>query len=197
MRNRGLHDALRDFALEVAATLAAEVEAGAEVPFELVEERTRGPVLYHYRALTSEFIAGRWELLRSLPSCSRAAETLGAGAAPYLRVQGLSGKDAEPALRAMLDRLYEEATSFAFPEERFERVYSEVERTLYEGSALLTILCPLDGLELSDRELGLGDGLALVRPESATGAPRESHVSQFSPPSVTSGRSSRRLICVA
>ena len=27
----------------------------------------------------------------------------------------------------MLERLYEDATSFGFPEERFERVYGEVE----------------------------------------------------------------------
>ena len=62
---------------------------------------------------------------------SRAAEELGSGASLWLRVNGggagVSGEQAEPALRAMLERLYEDATSFGFPEERFERVYLEVE----------------------------------------------------------------------
>ena len=34
----------------------------------------------------------------------------------------------------MLERLYEDATSFGFPEERFERLYREVEATLYRDA---------------------------------------------------------------
>ena len=68
------------------------------------------------------FIAERWERLRELESCARAAELLGAGSAGWLRVNGLRGEQAEPALQAMLERRYEDATSFGFPEERFERV---------------------------------------------------------------------------
>ena len=134
MRNRTLHDALRDFALEVAALLQEEVRSGAEVAFELDEEPGSGGVLYRYRALTTEFIDARWEQLRALPGCGPAAEALGSGAASYLRLRGVPGVDAEPALRAMLDRLYTEVTSFEFPEERFETVYAEVERTLYDGT---------------------------------------------------------------
>ena len=49
-------------------------------------------------------------------------------------MNGLRGEQAEPALQAMLERLYEDATSFGFPEERFERVYREVEATLYRDA---------------------------------------------------------------
>ena len=38
MRNRALHDALREFALETAAHLTHELERGAEIPFDVVEE---------------------------------------------------------------------------------------------------------------------------------------------------------------
>src|SRR4051812_11412171 len=60
VRNRALHDALRDFALEAASALGAELNAGAEIPFEVVEEPGGSTVLYNYKPLTTEFIAARW-----------------------------------------------------------------------------------------------------------------------------------------
>ena len=137
MRNRALHDALRDFALEAAALLTDELKAGAEVEFDVVDEGRgggRGPALYRYEPRTGAFIEARWDQLRELPACERACGELGAGASAWLRVNGLRGEQAEPALRAMLERLYEDATSFGFPEERFERVYGEVELTLYRDA---------------------------------------------------------------
>src|SRR3954470_11444572 len=80
MRNRALHDALRDFALEAAALLNDDQKAGAEIEFDVDEEaRRRGPVLYRYRPLTDRFINQRWHRLRDLPGCSRAAAALGDG----------------------------------------------------------------------------------------------------------------------
>ncbi|HYI79486.1 MAG TPA: hypothetical protein VEW67_01335, partial [Thermoleophilaceae bacterium] len=163
MRNRELHDALRAFALETAALLSEDQERGAEIEFDLDEgSRRGGPTLYHYRPLTGKFVADRWPRLRGLPSCARARDALGTGAAAYLRINGLRGAEAEPALRAMLERLYEDATDLSFPEERFERVYSEVERTLYERSQSATVLAPVHGLILDCDRVDLGGGLALV-----------------------------------
>jgi hypothetical protein len=164
MRNRELHDALRAFALETAALLSEDQERGAEIEFDLDEgSRRGGPTLYHYRPLTAKFVGDRWPRLRSLPSCARARDALGSGAAAYLRINGLRGAEAEPALRAMLERLYEDATDLSFPEERFERVYAEVERTLYERSQSATVLAPVHGLILDCDRVDLGGGLALVR----------------------------------
>jgi hypothetical protein len=172
MRNRALHDALRDFALEAAALLLEDQRSGAELEFDVDEEpRRRGPVLYRYRPLTERFIRERWDRLRELPCCPRAAETLGTGASVYLRVRGLRGEQAEPALMAMLERLYEDATSFEFPEERFERVYEEVERTLYQGTVHTTVLAALPGLFLDVRRVELGDGLILARGDSVDAPP--------------------------
>jgi hypothetical protein len=172
MRNRVLHDALREFALEAAALLCDDQRAGAELQFDVEEGSVRGrPALYRYRPLTERYIGERWQRLRDLDSCARAAEALGAGAAAYLRVNGLRGEQAEPALQAMLERLYEDATSFGFPEERFDRVYADVERTLYRDAVRGVVLAPLHGLWLEPGRVELGDGLALVRGETAEAPP--------------------------
>lgn len=168
MRNRVLHDALRDFALEAAALLSDDLKAGAEVQFDVVDEGDRrGPVLYRYQPRTGAFIGERWARLRELRSCGPACMELGAGAASWLRVNGLRGEQAEPALQAMLERLYEDATSFGFPEERFERVYREVETTLYRGAVRDRVVAPLDGAWMDAERLDLGGGLSLVRGDHA------------------------------
>lgn len=172
MRNRELHDTLRDFALEVAALLEEDLRQGAEIEFE-VDEQPAGSktVLYRYTPLTAKFIDARWERLRALPSCEAACRALGHGAALFLRLQGIPGVDAEPALRALLDRLYADATSFEFPEERFENVYADVERTLYEDSVAATVLAPLPGLELEHGRVDLGDGMSLIGGEAIDAPP--------------------------
>src|SRR3954452_7719114 len=163
MRNRALHDALKDFALEAAQQLTHEVEQGAEIPFDVIEEPGGRTVLYNYRPLTSEFIAARWDAIRGLPSFDRATEALGSGAENYLRTQASAGAaDSEPALEAMLERIYADATSFEFPEERFERVYAEVERALFQNVLRTAIVAPLHGFEMEHDRLDLGDGLFLI-----------------------------------
>jgi hypothetical protein len=173
MRNRALHDALRNFALEAAALLTDDLKDGAEVEFDVVDEGGgRGPALYRYEPRTGAFIEERWPRLRELPSCEPACRELGAGASAWLRVNGLRGEQAEPALRAMLERLYEDATSFGFPEERFERVYREVEATLYRDALAARVVAPLRGVAIEADRIDLGDGLSLVRGELAD-APAE------------------------
>src|SRR3954463_7605522 len=163
MRNRALHDALKDFALEAAQQLTHEVQQGAEIPFDVIEEPGGRTVLYNYRPLTTEFIAARWQELRGLPSFDRATEALGSGAENYLRTQASAGTaDSEPALQAMLERIYADATSFEFPEERFERVYAEVERALFQNVLRTAIVAPLHGFEMAHDRLDLGDGLFLI-----------------------------------
>ena len=162
MRNRALHDALRDFALEAAALLVRATDEGAEIGFALDERSRGGATLYRYRPLTSEFIGARWEKLRTLPTFGPAARALGTGARAYLRRRGEPGADAEPAMRAMLERLYTDSTSFAFPEDRFERVYGGVERALYAGTVRATVVAPVIGLRLEGARVELGGDLALV-----------------------------------
>jgi hypothetical protein len=174
MRNPALHEALRDFALESAALLTDDLKAGAEIGFDVVDEGGRpgrGPALYRYKPRTESFVAERWARLRELPACARACEELGAGAAAWLRVNGLRGEQAEPALQAMLDRLYEDSTSFGFPEERFERVYREVELTLYAHAVRARLVVPLRGAWIDAERVDLGGGLSLVRGDRADAPP--------------------------
>ena len=170
MRNRALHDALRDFALEAAALLTDDLKAGAEVEFDVVDEGGgRGPALYRYEPRTGAFIEERWPQLRELPACERACAELGAGASAWLRMNGLRGEQAEPALQAMLERLYEDATSFGFPEERFDRVYREVELTLYRDAVRARVTAPVRGAWMEAERVELGDGLSLVRGDRVDG----------------------------
>jgi hypothetical protein len=170
MRNRALHEALRNFALEAAALLTEELKAGAEVGFDVVDESGgRGPALYRYEPRTGAFIEERWAQLRALPSSDAACRELGAGASAWLRVNGLRGEQAEPALQAMLERLYEDATSFGFPEERFDRVYGEVELTLYRDAVRARVIAPLLGAWMDAERVELGDGLSLMRGDALEG----------------------------
>jgi hypothetical protein len=164
MRNRALHDALRNFALEAASNLTHELEQGAEIPFDVVEEPGRRAVLYNYHPLTSEFISQRWASLRELPAFGPAVEALGSGAENYLRAQASASTapDSEPALAAMLERIYADATSFEFPEERFERVYADVEHALFQNTLRIAIVTPLHGVEMEHDRLDLGDGIFLI-----------------------------------
>jgi hypothetical protein len=170
MRNRALHDALRNFALEAAALLTDDLKAGAEVEFDVVDEGGgRGPALYRYEPRTGGFIEERWPRLRELPACEPACRELGAGASAWLRVNGLRGEQAEPALQAMLERLYEDATSFGFPEERFDRVYGEVELTLYRDAVRARVIAPLNGAWMDAERVELGNGLSLARGDAVEG----------------------------
>ena len=193
MRNRALHDALRDFALEAAALLTQDTRAGAEVEFDLAEQPAGGATLYRYRPLTDEFIAGRWPGLRALPTCERAGHELGAGARAYLSVRGAPGVDPEPALRAMLERLYEDATEFAFPEERFERVYEEVERTLFHDALTATVIAPMPGVRIAGERVELGDGLSLVRGDALEAPPEAVWLGTGEP---GEGRAAPNVLCV-
>ncbi len=173
MPNQALHVALRAFALEAAALLTEDLDGGAELQFDLEDEGSRrGPALYRYRPLTEVFLGERWTRLRVLPSFEPAALALGAGAARLMRAHGLRGEDAGHALRAMLERLYEDSTSFRFPEERFRRVIAEVEQTLEQGAAQALIVAALPGLALDADRIELGEGLSIEHGEDV-GAPPE------------------------
>src|ERR1700680_802361 len=80
MRSRQLETALTEFIEAAAWHLAAELAAGAEVPFEVGSRLGRrgraSPPLYCYRALTGTFIAERHDALATLPAYAEAAKLL-------------------------------------------------------------------------------------------------------------------------
>ncbi len=183
MHNPTLHAVLEAFAADAAGQLAAETASGAEVPFEVIEEPGARASLYCYRPLTGVFIRDRLGLLTALPTYAPAARALGglAGVDAYLRQRGESRIPGEPreradvALRAFLSYVFAERSEFGFDPVRFEQAYGELERALYEGRCVATVIAPLLGLALepSTRELPLGDGLALMRGDVFPDAPAD------------------------
>ena len=67
------------------------------------------------------------------------------------------------------------AASSGSTRSRFENAYAELERALYEGRCVATVIAPLLGiaLESSTNELALGDGLSLMRGDAVPDAPAE------------------------
>jgi len=174
MHNRALCDALRDLGREVGMLVKRELESGADLPFEVLEAgggERGGPVLYRYRPLTAAFVAERWAIARELDPYRRAVRLLGAHAAgPYLRHRGLPGSDPDVALRDLMERLFDEATSFDLPDERFRRLHAEIDATLADAAVEATVVAPLHGVRIASARVDLGDGLFLVR-RSAAGSP--------------------------
>ena len=184
MRNGTLHGVIEAFAAEAAMALCAETASGAEIPFELVDAAggPRGRVpLYCYRPLTGAYIRERLQLIAALPTYAPAVRALCGfeGVDAYLRQQGETRIPSErrecahAVLNMFLSVLYAERSDFEFDEERFEQAYEALERSLYEGRAITTVVAPLLGIELDGgtTEVALGEGLAFVRGDSLDDVP--------------------------
>jgi hypothetical protein len=172
MPGRELHDALRRLAADVGELLTADIEGGAELPFEVIEQGTRmSPVLYRYRPLTADFIAERWRRVRDLESYAPAAALLAPGAATYLRHRGYHASDPDDAVRDLVQRVFEDATSFVLPEERLERIREELDATLAGSPVVATVAAPVHGVRISQARVELADGLALARRSGIGAAP--------------------------
>lgn len=183
MRNGTLHATLEAFTLDVASALQTERDGGAEVAFEMVEEPGRGTPLYCYRPLTARFIDERLGLLITLPTYAPAAralesiETLPA----YLRHHAETRTDGSPreqartALALFLAAVFAERDRFEFDRTRFEMAFAQLERTIYKGRCVNTVIAPLLGVALDPetREVSLGDGVSLVRGETLDDVPVE------------------------
>ncbi len=183
MPNSTLHSTLEAFVADAACQLAAERARGAEVPFEIIEERRGRVPLYCYRPLTGIFIRDRLGLLSALPTYAPAARALAplAGAENYLRQRGETRIPAEPreradaALRSFLGSIFDERSEFELDPDRFTTAYAELESSLYEGRCVTTVIAPLLGLALDpeSREVPLGDGLSLVQGDTLPDAPTD------------------------
>jgi hypothetical protein len=183
VHNTTLHATLEAFAADAAGQLAAETASGAEIPFEVVEEPGARASLYCYRPLTGAFIRDRLGMLSALPTYAPAARALAAldGVDAYLRqrgearIPGDARERADAALRAFLSNVFADRSEFGFDPVRFEKSYAELERALYEGRCVATVIAPLLGiaLESSTKELALGDGLSLMRGDAVPDAPAE------------------------
>jgi hypothetical protein len=179
VRNRALHDQLYSFAAVSAERLSTAVLEGAEIPFEVDESPGATSVLYRYRPLSGQFVREHMAELRAADGFAPALLALSKleGSSAYLRVLGqtyvpASERDrAEAVLQEFLVRLYEDMTAFELDETRFERVYAELESTIYDDTVVTTVLAPLSGVRLGDERWELGSGLALARGDACDAPP--------------------------
>lgn len=183
MRNRALHALLEAFTSDAAGQLRADAAGGAEVPFEVVESRGAAAPLYCYRPLTEEFIGERAGKLSALTTYTPAVRALAGleGLDDYLRHREEPRKPRDPraradaVLRAFLSAVFAERSEFGFERQRFEVAYGELERVLYEGRRVSTVIAPLLGIALDPHttEVPLSEGLSLVRGDILDDAPPE------------------------
>ena len=183
MRNGTLHRLLEAFTADAGGQLAAETAGGAEIAFELIEEPGGRAPLYCYRPMTGAFIRERLGVVAALPTYAPAARALSSleGVEAYLRasgeprVPGDMRERADVALRLFLAHVFAERSEFGFDPARFEAAYAELERAVYDGRCITTVVAPMLGVALdhSTSELALGDGLSLVRGESLSDAPAD------------------------
>jgi hypothetical protein len=180
MHNRQLHAALSAFAEEAAWQLASETAAGAEVPFEVVEQGRRDAPLYCYRPLTDAFIAQRGSMLAGLPSHLHALQALsGAGRLDaYLEARGERAPSdprarAEAVLHVFLARVFEESTDFELSHARFERAFAELRAAALDGRSEVQAIAPVLGIEIASEEVALTEGLSLTRGDVLDDVPAE------------------------
>jgi hypothetical protein len=181
VRSHTLNAALRRYVEEVAWTLSADTAEGAEVPFELVEERgARSTALYCYRPLVDEFLRERQSSLLRLDGHQPALRALAQheGLARYLKAAGErvppdQGARARAALELFLQRVFAEQTTFDFDAQRFDRSYRQLEEAIFAGRTHAAAIVPVLGLDIASDEIVLGEGLTLTRTAAFPGAPHE------------------------
>lgn len=166
--------------------LSETVADGAEVPFELAQEGSRRSPLYCYRPLTTNFLSAHCKELLRLATARAAIEELEAlpTASRYLRSRGWHAGQSQSAiadafLQAFLAHLWEHASTFTFDAERFAGVYKDVERQLYQGQAITTVLTPIEGLWVESDEVVFDDELSIVGAGQLSATPSDARCQQL------------------
>ncbi len=184
MRSLQLQAALTDYLEMAAAHLHAEVEAGAEVPFELEQQRGRrrsgSAPLYCYRPLTDEFIAARMNDLERLPGYGQAARLLAdfEGLGRYVASMGAEIAQAggragvRAAIAALLGEVFAEQTDFQLQPERLRAALERLEGSALASTSEVTLVATLHGLTITSAELSLTRGLTIAQPHALDGLPQ-------------------------
>jgi hypothetical protein len=184
MRSRQLHTALTEYLEAAGSHLRADLEDGAEVPFEVGSHVGRrgagGTPLYCYRALTSEFIAEREGALKRVPGHAEAAKLLESfdGLDRYLASAGAEvartrghGRG-RAAIRLLLEDVFQEQADFQVRPERVAAAIERLESSASAGPNQLALVATLHGLTISSAEIHLAKGLVVAHPQAIEGVPQ-------------------------
>jgi hypothetical protein len=162
-----LHVALRAFCLAAFADLAPEA-GGGELPFVVAEH---GSGLYEYQPLVRQHVEARAFWLAKLPDAKIALGELRRepAAAIFARARGESSADRalfQAILLPLLTRTAEACGGFDWEDGAFERVYAELERSLYGSNRSYAAVAPLVGLAVGERVV-LARGFSVHRSSPA------------------------------
>lgn len=184
MRSVQLQSALTDYLRAAAALLSGELADGAEIPFELEQQPSRGargPSLYCYRPLTAQFVADRRPELEDLPEYAVASRQLTAfeGLDRYLVAVGEDVTRLTPtaqvraAIGSLLGDVFSEQSDFELHDERVSAALHRLQSSALTATAEVTIVARLSGVTITSPELPLTAGLTIARPEAIEGLPPE------------------------
>jgi hypothetical protein len=169
-RSPALHRALHNFCLGSFFALAAELEAGADIPVALEEHaRPDRPTLYEYKLLIGAFVEQRAGWLGAREDALEALAALkdepAAGIFARAHANARVGEDEalrKTILLPLLVRATERCGGFDWDDAAFDQAYGELERSLFGERRAYAALAPLVGLTAGG-EVELGPGLR-VRP---------------------------------
>jgi hypothetical protein len=176
MRSPHLETALTQFVEDAARCLQAELDAGAEVPFELAATAVRGrPALYCYRPLTGAFIRERWPALAATETYAAAERLLEClqGLERYLLVRdvrigrGARRGRASVVVRTLLEAVFAEQADFELCGERLCRALDELDAAVFANAGEVALIETLHGLGTVAPELAGTRAPAIGRPELA------------------------------
>jgi hypothetical protein len=182
VRTPHLHVALRAFCLAAFADLAPEA-GGGELPFVVAEH---GSGLYEYQPLVRQHVEARAFSLATLPDAKIALGELRRepAAAIFARARGESNADRalfQAILLPLLTRTAESCGGFDWEDGAFERVYAELERSLYGSNRSYAAVAPLVGLAVGEPVV-LARGLSVHRSSPADLAMRWPDARDLLPP---------------
>jgi hypothetical protein len=161
-----LYRSLRCFCLGAFSLLSAEVEAGAEIPFEFEEHGAVGrPALYEYRPLVRPWVEARADRLARLEDARIALEELRRQPAVSIFARAHAGPipDEDQAIfrtvtLPLLADTAEACGGFDWDDAAFDRAYLELEKSLLGKARAYAAVAPLVGLS-AGVQVDLGGGL--------------------------------------
>ena len=174
-RSPQLHHALRAFTLGGFAYLVRELDdAGESLPFAFEEhEGKAGPALYEYRPLVRDFVEARAARLRGREDAVIALEELAREPAAAIYARAHAGRDPSEddalfrtVLVDLLIRVAEACGGFDWEDGAFNRVYRELERSLFGAGRRYAATAPLLGLSVGGT-IELARGIRVERIDDA------------------------------
>ena len=189
MHSRRLQTALTKFIDSAATHLQADLDAGAEVSFELGSRGGRSgrgaTPLYCYEALTGAFIAERENELEQLPGYAEVAalldgfdgldrylSSMGAVSEPSRRTPAARGPArALAAITVLLADVFDGQTDFEVHPDRLRAALERLERSELANTDAMTLVATLHGLTISSPELSLATGLTIAHPDALEEVP--------------------------